>query len=133
MPRFRCRCGHSIPLHSIPCPHEAQLIWDVDHDLWNDLRREQWSALLEAKARGLYETWVQEFYGPPVKVVDNLTGRALSPTDPTSFPLIDILDDISTSTNTVTRAVVRCPECHRLYVQREHDQNEYDCYKPEPA
>ncbi len=86
---------------------------------------------MEAHANGNSARWVREFYGPQAPTIDNLTGHELPPVDPASFPLTDALEDIETKVDTATRAVVRCPECGRLYVQREHGKNEYDCYKPE--
>ena len=74
---------------------------------------------------------MREFYGPAGTTIDNLTGRELPALDPASFLPTDALEDIETRTDDVSRGVVRCPECGRLYVQREYGKNEYDCYTPE--
>lgn len=88
--------------------------------------------MLAAHARGDYAQWVRDFYGPGAVGTDALTGRKLPPVDPASFSVTEVLEDIENREDAVSRGVVRCPECGRLYVQREHGKNEYDCYTPEP-
>jgi hypothetical protein len=124
MPRFGCECGHSIPLHAIPCPHEATLVWDVDQDELRERRREQWTAALEAHARGELAQWTQSFLGRPQR-----SGADASSADPA--PLVRVLADVEWRLDRFSRRVVRCPECGRLWVQREHGGNEYVSYKPE--
>jgi hypothetical protein len=123
MSRFGCRCGHSIALIQVPCPHEATLVWDVDEEELDRLRRERWTAALEAHARGELELWTQASFGR------SLTSRASSSAD--LGPLVDVLEDVEPLVDRASRAVVQCPECSRLYVQKEYGVNEYVCYTPE--
>ena len=132
MPRFGCRCGHSIPLHAIPCEHEARLVWDADRLRWDELQLEQWTQLFDARDRGAQDEWLRGFYGPPARVFDSITGREDPPGDRAATPLPYALFDIARVTDTFSRNVVRCPECARLYIQRGHRENGYDCYRLEP-
>jgi hypothetical protein len=121
MPRFGCRCGYSIALHAVPCKHEATLVWDVDQEKLDRRRREQWTAALEAHARGEFHLWMQSFLGK------SLPSRATSSTGVEQ--LVEALEDVEPRVDHVSRGVVHCPECGRLYVQSEHGKNEYVCYQ----
>ena len=123
MPWFACRCGHSISLHAAPCPHEATLLWDADREHLDRLRREQWRHALEAYARGELLLWMRSSFGE---------ARTEAPSSGPDL-LVDGLDDVEALVDRFSRSVVRCPECGRLYVQSEYGNNEYVCYKPEPA
>ena len=116
MPKFGCRCGHTISLVVSPSLHEASLIFDPDFDELCNRRTAAVDAFLAAVRNGKRDEWVTEFYGrPPFGISDG-----------------SIIDDIITREDEFSLLIVICPECGRLYRQRKHGENEYDCYIPEP-
>jgi hypothetical protein len=116
MPRFGCHCGQSISLSSLPNPYEGRLVWDPEFETWQDAALRGWRVLLEAWNAGKYAEWIASFYGSAVDVT-----------------VEQALEDVLARADSVSRAVVRCPECSRLYVQRKPGTNEYDCFRLEPA
>ncbi|TWU50685.1 hypothetical protein Poly51_39780 [Rubripirellula tenax] len=115
MPKFGCRCGHTISLVSVPSPHEANLIFDPEFDELCNRRTAAIDAFLAAVRDGKRDLWITEFYRrPPFDISDG-----------------SIIDDIITREDDFSLAIVVCPECGRLYRQRKHGENEYDCYVPE--
>ena len=115
MPKFGCRCGHTISLVASPSPHEASLIFDRDFDDLCNRRTAAVDAFLAAVRDGKRDLWITEFYGRrPFEISDG-----------------SIIDDIITHEDDFSLAIVVCPECGRLYRQRKHGENEYDCYIPE--
>ena len=129
MPKFGCRCGHSIPLHAMPCEHEALLTWDHDREAHGTATVERWRELLRLRTSEERDAWARRFYGSRFHVADALDEPGVLGVE--SLDLSIVLQDIEDRSDTFSRAVVRCPECSRLYVERSHRSNEYDCYAPE--
>ena len=117
MPRFGCRCGHTISLVAAPSTHEANLIFDLDFDELCKRRTAAIDAFLAAVRGGRRDQWITEFYGRPSLGISDGS----------------IIDDIITREDQFSLLIVVCPTCGRLYRQRKHGENEYDCYLPEPS
>ena len=117
MLKFGCRCGYTISLVASPSPHEASLIFAPDFDKLSNKRAAAIDAFLEAVREGKRNEWITEFYGWP------------------QFGISDgsIIDDIITQEDVFSLSIVICPECGRLYRQRQHGVNEYECYLSEPT
>jgi hypothetical protein len=118
MPSFSCACGHRVLLHSIPNPYEACLVWDVDAEHLDEARRALWKDAIRAQDTGDYT----ELYTRLYRV-------GYAPAAPPS--LDELLARCDMVVDDVSRLVVCCPECHRLYVQRGHGENVYDAYTRE--
>ena len=117
MPKFGCRCGHTISLVAAPSPHEASLISDPDFDELCNRRTAAVDAFLAAVRNGKRDDWVTDFYGrPPFDISDG-----------------SVIDDIITREDVFSLQITNCPECGRLYRQRKQGVNEWDCFVPEPA
>ncbi|TWU05797.1 hypothetical protein Pla52n_15120 [Stieleria varia] len=92
------------------------MISDADFDEFCVRRTAAVDAFLVAVRDGRRDEWITEFYGrPPFGISDG-----------------SIIDDIITRADEFSVGITICPECGRLYRQREQETNEWDCYVPEP-
>lgn len=105
------------------------LTWDPDREAHSTATVNGWRELLGLRTSQERDAWAHRFYGSRFHVAD-------APDEPAvqgvaSLERAIVLQDIEDRADVFSRAVVRCPECGRLYVERSHRSNEYDCYAPE--
>lgn len=115
MPNFGCRCGHIISLVAAPSPHEASLISDAHFEKFCTRRTVVINAFLSAVRNEVRDEWIAEFYGcAPFEISNG-----------------EIIDDIICREDVFSIRVTTCPECGRLYRQRQQNTNEWECFVPE--
>lgn len=108
-------------------------MWFDERDEWEFRRDAQWNEFLAAHQRGDGVAWAHAYFGRvPGVFLDLLTGKALPPGDDDRVAPGDVLQSIALKEDVVSHAVVRCPACKRMYVQRERGKNVYDCFAFEP-
>ena len=115
MPRFGCWCGHSISLHDIPCPNEGTIIWDADGLESLEEVCETILGFFEACRKSSREAWLAAAGWPKPGEVDDYL----------------VVEHLLSKLYRRGASVVRCPECHRIYVELQSGTNKWQCLVPE--
>ena len=115
MGRFYCHCGYVISDVESPCPMAGELRWEPELD-WRDTEVQRIvSDFLTAVENKQSEIWIRNYFGDEY---------------PLDSSLAEVIDDIYLRvSNERGRSVYQCPECERLYLQKEFYADEWTCFE----
>lgn len=115
MGKFACHCGYVISDVVCPCPMSGDLLWDPEKDWLGTEVQRVVTDFLFAVENNQREIWIRNYFGDVY---------------PLDLNLAMVIDDIySKVSNEKGRRVYQCPECERLYVQKEFYTNEWICFE----
>jgi hypothetical protein len=115
MGKFGCRCGNVISDSVYPCEFVGELRWQTETESDSQARARVIESFLSVVESGNSVSWIQDYFGGDY------------PLDLSNSEVIeDIIAKVSNSTG---RSVYRCPECERIYVQKEFYSDEWACYE----
>lgn len=115
MSKFPCRCGNVISDSLYPCDLTGELKWQNETESQSQDRNADIKDFLVSIENGEGERWIKDYFdeGYP-------QDRATS----------DIIEDITSRVEGRSgRCVYRCPDCERIYVQKEFYSDERTCYE----
>src|SRR5215204_2234713 len=105
MGKFACHCGYVISDAVYPCPAAGELRWEPEIERQDPEVQQMVSDFLSALERNEKEIWIRNCFGKEY---------------PSDLSPETVIDDIySKAHDKNSRAVYQCPECERLYVQKE--------------
>jgi len=116
MGKFGCDCGNVISDSMSPCPHAGELHWEPEKDAIGNEFAKNVDEFLASARHGDRDSWIKAFFGEGYP----LTGKDS-----------EVIYDIQgRAGDRFGRAVLRCVECNRIYIQKEAYVNEWTCYEP---
>jgi hypothetical protein len=119
MGTFACRCGYIIRDNDYPCPLTGQLKWQTETESESEERNSDVKDFLAALENESDKDWVKNYFA----------GRYFE-LYPDQITIGDVIEDIaSRASNKDGRCVYRCPECERIYIQREFYTDDWTCYE----
>jgi hypothetical protein len=119
MGKFACRCGYIISDSVYPCPLVGRLKWQPETENESQERNIDVKDFLAALDKGTDKDWVKNYFA----------GRYFE-LYPHQITIGDVINDIaSRAEHKEGRCVYRCPECERVYIQREFYTDDWTCYK----
>lgn len=114
MGKFACHCGYVIS-DSSTCPFLGSLRWSPEDDYLSDKSIENVRDFLQAITDGKKDEWIKNYFGDIY---------------PTDMETAEIIDDIYMNvSNEKGHMVYQCPECERIYLQKEYYTDEWICYE----
>jgi hypothetical protein len=134
--KYRCLCGYVISDTGL---ETGDLKWKTESEnaFWDAF--ESLKEYLAAVERGEKDEWMNKFFNAGrvewlVTKIDRETGkRTHERCVSEGYPSLGVADAISDIYSKYNRreghSVYRCPECGRLYVQKEYCSDEYICYE----
>ena len=115
MGKFPCHCGYVISDSSSPCPFSGELRWEHETDYITEKSIETVKDFLQAVENGKRDEWIRKYFFDIY---------------PLDLDIAEIIDDIYTDvSNEKGRRVYKCPECERIYLQKEFYTDEWICYE----
>ena len=119
MGKFACHCGYIISDVKYPCPLAGQLKWETETESESQERNKHVKDFLAAVENGTDKDWVKNYFA----------GKYFE-MYPNQITIADVIGDISSrAENKAGRCVYRCPECERIYIQREFYTDDWICYE----
>jgi hypothetical protein len=135
---YRCLCGHVIRDTVYPCPETGDLKWQPEWERASEDSSVALKGFFAAIENGTKDEWLMKFFDKSghslVLETIGLDGTRTTSEIGKNFYLTSematiVTDIISRYDHREGHSVFRCPECDRLYVQKEYCSNEYDCYE----
>lgn len=125
MTKFNCSCGKIVHLTVSPNANSGSVIRDQDEDEYYRQVGQDISGFIQARLNGRRHEWIAERYhlaldSEPNELVD------------LTFNLTDaqVVEDIVMRYER-SLAIIQCPYCGRLWVQKEPGVNKYLSFTPE--
>ena len=119
MGKFACHCGYIISDTVYPCSLIGQLKWQTETESESQERNSDVKDFLAAVESGSDKDWVKNYFA----------GRYFE-MYPDQITIGDVIEDItSRAEHKEGRCVYQCPECERLYIQREFYTDDWTCYE----
>jgi hypothetical protein len=97
-----------------PCPEAGDLKWQPESERASQDAFDSLKEFLVAVNTGKKAEWLANFFSGKYPEVDMASA---------------IVDIFSRYERREGRSVFRCPECERLYVQKEYRSDEYECFE----
>ena len=119
MGKFICRCGYIISDSVYPCPLVGEIKWQTETEDQSQERSHDIKEFLSAVDNGTDKTWVRNYFTEDYaeSYPHDITKRA-------------VIEDItSRAEHKSGRVVYKCPECERMYIQREFYTDDWTCYE----
>jgi hypothetical protein len=115
MGKFACHCGYVISNSISPCPMSGELRWEPEVDWLGTEVQRVVADFLTAVENNQRESWIKNYF---------------SDVYPLDLSLAMVIDDIYSKVyNEKGHSVYQCPECERLYLQKEFNTNEWTCFE----
>lgn len=119
MGKFSCRCGYIISDSVYPCALVGELRWQTEFEEQSQHRSRDVEGFLSAVDQGTDKAWVRNYFTEDYaeEYPHGITKRA-------------VIEDITTRAEGKSgRVVYKCPECERMYVQKDFYTDDWTCYE----
>ena len=136
---YRCLCGNVISDHTYPSEVTGDLKWQTESESASQDALQDIKEFLTAVENGSKEEWLRKFFRIgeakfSVIKIDRKSGERITSQMGNDFYLradmaTVIYDIFSRYDNREGHSVYRCPECERIYIQKQYGSDEYDCYE----
>ncbi len=115
MGKLACLCGYTISDSTSPSPVSGELRWETELDWQGTEVQRIVTDFLNAVEKKQSSIWMRNYFGD---------------TYPLDLSLAMVIDDIySKVASEKGHSVLQCPECDRLYLQKEFSTNEWTCFE----
>jgi hypothetical protein len=111
---YLCYCGNVIKDNIYPCPEAGDLKWQPQAERASQNSFESVEEFLTAFENGKGDDWIKGFFNESYPKVDIATA---------------ISDIFSRHVQAEGHSVYKCSECERIYIQKEYQSDEYDCFE----
>lgn len=116
MSKMLCRCGNTMSDTLFPCPTEASLLRQQDHEKHDDDIARNVMNFFRAIQMNQRAQWIQKFFGSQYPATESDESVVLD--------IIGLAGDRFI-------AVAECEKCGRLWVQSKPGENSYRSYAPD--
>jgi hypothetical protein len=114
MGKFSCHCGNVTSDTIYPCEWAGDLQWQDEREAQDTAAAEVLKEFVAAIEGGDTQTWLNSYFQIDYPPVDLATA---------------VLDIHSKERRKLGHSVYRCPECEKIYIQKEYFTNEWTCYE----
>ena len=135
---YLCSCGHVIKDNIYPCPEVGDLKWQPESESASQDACQALKEFLIAVENGAKNEWLKRFFdvgeNKLVFEVIEADGERTTGEIGNDFYLgadmaTIITDIMSRYEGREGHSVYRCPECERLYIQKQYESDEYECFE----
>ena len=134
---YLCFCGHVIKDNEYPCPETGDLKWQPESENASQDANQSLREFFNAIESGAKDEWLSQFFGSGShfsSMTINSEGTHINESKGESIYLTAdlatiVCDIMSRYENREGHSVYRCPECDRLYIQKEYRSDEYECFE----
>jgi predicted metalloprotease len=114
--RYLCVCGELLSNTVYPSPVCGDLKWQTEFDNASQNSSQALKDFFNAVESGTKDAWLTEFFNQST-VYSRLDMATI------------VADIVSKCGSKEGHSVFRCPECERLYVQKQYCTDDYDCFE----
>ena len=119
MGKFACYCGYVISDSTYPCPLSGELKWETESELQSQETMRDVKEFFAAIENKKDSDWIRNYFGEEYLEIY-----------PVNISVGEVIDDIYTKNSSKKgHMVYQCPECERLYLQKEFYTDEWICYE----